>query len=77
MMCVVTKAFTGNGEEFGRNELIDGSQFRNESVLISQRFLRPATNEDIEAAELADDDPAPAPPPRKSSGLKARKAKKR
>lgn len=75
MMCVCIKNFTGNGEDFVRNQLVDGSQFRNEQVLISQRYLRPATQDEIDSAVEEGED-EPAPPPKKKSGLKARKAKR-
>lgn len=80
MMCVVTKDFLGAGVNYVRNQLIDGAVFRNEQVLISQRFLRPATQVDLDQAEEVEvDEPARpvAPPKKKSSGLKARVAKKR
>lgn len=79
MMCVVQKEFTGAGENFVRNQLIDGSQFRNEQVLITQRFLRPATPEDIQSAErLMESEPAAPPVPRKKgAGIKVKVAKRR
>lgn len=76
-MCVALKDFTGNGEDFVRNQLVDGGLFRNEQTLISTRFLRPATKEEIDSAVMEDDDPAPAPPPKKKGGFKVRRAKRR
>jgi len=73
MMCVVQKEFTGAGEDFVRRQLVDGSRFRNEAVLISQRFLRPATSEEIASARFEDELHVPAPTrPKKSLGLKAK-----
>jgi hypothetical protein len=68
MMCVAQKPFTGNGVDYIRNELVDGSLFRNEQTLITQRILRPATKEEIESAVVEVEESAPAP-------LKAKKAK--
>lgn len=74
MMCVVTKDFVGAGENYVRDQLVDGGLFRNAQVLISQRFLRPATPDEIENATY-EEEPAPAPAPKKKSGLKARMRK--
>lgn len=86
MMCVVQKPFTGNGEDFQRNQLIDASGFRNHQALISQHYLRPATQDEINSAYEEDSEPEPAPPVsaparqgffgRKSHGLKARVARR-
>lgn len=75
MMCVCLKNFTGNGEDFVRNQLVDGGQFRNEQTLITQRFLRQATQDEIDSAVEEGDEPAP-PPKKKKGGLKARKVKR-
>lgn len=72
-MCVVQKEFVGAGEEYVRNQLVDGRTFRNEQVLISQRFLRPATPDEIASAKFEDE----TPPPAKTGGMKARVAKRR
>lgn len=62
MMCVVLKNFIGAGEDFVRNQLVDASMFRNAQVLITQRYLRPATQDELASARLeGDPDPAPAP----------------
>lgn len=74
MMCVALKEFTAGGEDIIRNQLVDGEQFRNLPVLISQRFIRPATEREIASARFEDE---PAPTPRKTSGLKVRVAKRR
>ena len=73
MMCVVTKDFVGAGEEYVRNQLVDGAMFRNEQVLISQRYLRPATPTEIKSARFEDE---PSPAPRKKT-FKARIGKGR
>ena len=75
MLCVVTKEFLGGGEEYVRNQLVDGSLFRNEQVLISQRFLRPATDAEIKSARYESDEPVSVPK-KKTGGLKARIAKR-
>lgn len=61
MMCVALKNFTGAGEDIVRNQLIDGAMFRNEQTLINQRYLRPATAEEIETAQFESVEPEPAP----------------
>lgn len=73
MMCVVQKDFVGAGEDYVRNQLIDGAVFRNEQVLISQRYLRPATPGEIASAQLEGETPRPAP----RKALKVRVAKRR
>ena len=60
MMCVVQKAFVGHGEEFSPNQLIDGGMFPKVQQLISQHYLRPATESEIASAVSEDDMPAPA-----------------
>lgn len=72
MMCVVQKEFTGAGEQFVRHQLVDGSMFRNEQVLITTRFLRPATQDEIASARFEDDEPVE---PQRSK-LTARRAKR-
>ncbi len=74
MMCVVQKDFVGAGENFVRNQLIDGGMFRNEQVLISQRYLRPATPDEIRSARLEGEEDKPAP---RKHLLKARIGKRR
>lgn len=79
MMTVVQKDFVGAGENFVRNQLVDSSQFgRIEQVLITQRFLRPATEDEISSARFEDE---PTRPPlrlrkKKSGGLKIKVAKR-
>ena len=74
MMCVALKNFMGAGEDIVRNQLIDGGIFRNEQTLINQRFIRPATKEEIETARFEPAEPEPTPVRRK---LKARIRKSR
>lgn len=50
MMCVVQKPFVGNGQQWERNELVEASQFRNADILVGQRFLRHATQDEIDTA---------------------------
>lgn len=52
MMCVVLKPFLSNGVDFVRDELVDGGQFRNVNVLLSQRFLRYATQDEVASAQF-------------------------
>lgn len=80
MMCVVNKDFLGGGEDFVRNQLVDGAQFRNVQVLLSQRFLRVATPDEIASARPEDDvdsdtEEAPVVPKRKT-GLRAKLARR-
>ena len=71
MMCVVVKPFTGDGEDFIPNQLVDGSRCRKEPVLITPRLLRQATQEEIDSAVEEGEDEPPAPVTRR--GLKARR----
>lgn len=78
MMCVVTKAFLGGGREYVPNELIDAAVFGPKTqTLITTRFLRQATQDEIENARYEDDEPAPVvqKKPLKAKKLKARKAR--
>lgn len=76
MMCVVQKEFVGAGEAFVRNQLVDSAQFRNGQVLITTRYLRPATQDEIESARF-EDEPEPAPVKLKARVAKPLTAKKR
>lgn len=77
MMCVVQKEFVGAGESYVRNQLVDGSQFRNESVLITTRYLRPATQDEVASARFEDEsEPVKLTAKRATGGLKARKVKR-
>lgn len=77
MLCVVQKPFKGNGEEFQRDQLVDAKQFRNADILVGQRYMRPATQDELESAYMADDVEQKPVPVRKTTGLKARRAKRR
>lgn len=77
MMCVALKDFTGNGEHVIRNQLVDGEEFRNVQNLLTSRYLRFASQDEIENATVVEEEePAPAPVVRKKKkGLRARVAK--
>lgn len=78
MQCVVQKDFLGGGVSYVRNQLVEGDQFRNVGVLISQRYLRPATPDEIASAVPVDDEEeAPAPWTSKKKGMTARVAHRR
>lgn len=74
MLCVVQKPFKGNGEVFQRDQLVDAKQFRNADTLVGQRYMRAATEDEINSAYYADDVERR---PVQTTRLKARKAKKR
>lgn len=74
MLCVVQKPFKGNGEDFQRDQLVDAKQFRNADTLVGQRYMRPATEDEINSAYFADD---VEHRPVQATRLRARKAKKR
>jgi hypothetical protein len=77
MKCVVIKEFVGAGQKYVRNQLIDSEPFRNAQVLITQRYMRPATQEEIASARPLDEDAAPpVAVPLKARKLKARVAKR-
>lgn len=63
MMCVALKDFVANGDEILRNQLVDAKDFRNGQTLVTTRYLRPATQDEIESAVEVDDTPKPAPVP--------------
>lgn len=54
-LCVVQKPFLGAGDNYVRDQLVDSDIFRNGDVLISQRYLRPATRSEIDNAYEAGD----------------------
>lgn len=56
MDCVVIKPFIGNGLQHERNMLVDASAFRNADALISNRYLRVASADEIASAY---EEPAP------------------
>lgn len=79
MICIVQKEFVGGGETFVKNQVFDSGGFRNEQALIAQRYLRPATPQEIASAVPEDElHTAPAVPLRakKAKGLKVRRAKR-
>lgn len=73
-LCVVQKPFKGNGDHWQRDQLVEATIFRNGQTLIDQRFLRPATPDEISSAYEASESEESAP--KKKGGLKARKRKK-
>lgn len=61
MLCVVQKVFGGpDGRVFETNELVEAGAFRNRTALVDQRYLRPATPEEIDSA-VDDESTAPKP----------------
>ena len=72
MMAVALRDFTGAGEDYVRNQLLDSSVFRNEDVLLKTRFIRPATAQEIKTARQVELD-VPAPPVKKKIKLKVRR----
>ncbi len=65
MHCVVQKPFSGNGVDYQSNWLIDTGSWpiRRRDQLISQRFIRIASDEEISSAS----EPEESPSPRRSS----------
>ncbi len=58
MQCVVIRAFSGPAErEYVPGELVDASAWRLQDKLISQRYMRPATESEIKSAVEVDDAP--------------------
>jgi hypothetical protein len=81
MLCVVQKQFGGpEGSMFQVNQLVDASTFRNRDTLLSGRFLRVASPDEVESAEEVDvEEEVPAEPPptkKKPMAAKARKSRK-
>lgn len=74
MMCVAMKDFVGNGEDVVRNQLVDGDTFRNIENLLTARYLRPASHDEIENATLVGEEDV-APLKKKKGSLRARKAR--
>jgi hypothetical protein len=65
MQCVVQKAFSGGDIDYEPDWLIDTSDFPvlRRDQLISQRFIRPATESDIRSAESVEEAEKETPPP--------------
>ena len=78
MHCVVQKPFNGNGVEYQSNWLVDTGNWpiRRRDQLISQRFIRIASEEEISSASESEESPTPR---RSTSRTRKRKstAKKR
>lgn len=47
MITVVTKAFEAHGEQIESGTVVDSSGWRNEGRLLTCRFLRPATEDEV------------------------------
>jgi hypothetical protein len=73
MHCVVQKPFHGNGIDYRSNWLIDtnGWNSRRRNQLISQNFIRVASEEEI---SLASEDEKPSPPGRPSSRTRKKRS---
>jgi len=67
MITVVQKPFNAEGQDLESGDVVDSTNWRNEGRLISCRFLRPATESEIEDFRVK--------PP--ASPLKRKTAKKR
>ncbi len=78
MHCVVQKPFSGNGVDYQSNWLINTGKWpiRRRDQLISQRFIRIASEEEISSASEPEESPSPR---RSTSRIRKRKstAKKR
>lgn len=61
MQCVVLRIFEGAHHQFAVGELVDASEWRNRDRLISQRYLRPATAQELEQA-VSVEEPEFSPP---------------
>jgi len=59
MLCVVQKPFRGPDGMMERGELVDASGWRNTPLLIDQRYMRLATQSEIDSAEEVEDDTPP------------------
>lgn len=66
MITVVMRPFDGPDGRLISGQLIDSSEWRNEHLLLDQRYLRPATEVEIKNAEEVEVDEAPPPQIRKS-----------
>jgi len=55
MQCVVQRPFEGPGARvFQAGELVEAEEWKNRDKLVAQRYLRPATGDEIASAEPAD-----------------------
>jgi len=55
MQCVVLRQFEGAQRRFAVGELVDASEWRNRTRLITQRYLRPATDEELHQAVVVEE----------------------
>jgi hypothetical protein len=77
MHCVVQKPFSGNGVDYQSNWLVDTGSWpiRRRDQLISQRFIRIASEEEISSASEEEASPrrsSPRPRKRKTTAKKQR-----
>ena len=77
MHCVVQKPFSGNGVDYQSNWLVDTGSWpiRRRDQLISQRFIRIASEEEISSASEEEASPrrsSPRPRKRKTTANKQR-----
>jgi hypothetical protein len=79
MLCVVQKQFGGpDGSTLQVNQLVDASTFRNRDTLLSGRYLRVASVDEVESAEEVEiEEEVPAVPPPSKKPMAARKRKTR
>lgn len=74
MLCVVQRPFGGpNGVVFETDQLIEAGEFKNVKALTSQRYLRPATPDEVSMAQEVD---VPEPVPVRKPMLKAKAHRK-
>lgn len=50
MLCLVLKGFNAAGEDLIPGQLIDASEYRNREKLISARYMRMATSQEVASA---------------------------
>ncbi len=75
MHCVVQKPFSGNGVDYQSNWLIDTGSWpiRRRDQLISQRFIRIASDEEISSASEEESTPKRSSPRSRKKKTTARK----
>ena len=75
MHCVVQKPFSGNGVDYQSNWLIDTGSWpiRRRDQLISQRFIRIASDEEISSASEEESTPKLSSPRSRKKKTTARK----
>jgi hypothetical protein len=75
MHCVVQKPFSGNGVDYQSNWLVDTGSWpiRRRDQLISQRFIRIASDEEISSASEEESTPKRSSPRSRKKKTTARK----